>query len=310
MELDNSFHFEDEDESTEYDYEPTVKLAKPDPSILLDRDPLDYLIVSMDRYDFKSWEEVFPKRVDLLKLVFRREWREIINGFSLKAYYPKLEEELNKCKNKIVPPPELVFNAINTTSIAAIRVLILGQDPYVQPFQATGLAFSVPVKLQKPPSLNTIYQNLFNHGHIKAIPKGGNLAGWMMQGCLMLNTALTTELRQCNAHKTLWRDFIEDLVRAINDKCDSMVVLAWGKEAHELCFKCIDPVKHYIITSSHPSPKACDKVLTGYKYGVCHTDGRKKEAEYPPFSETDHFGLTNQQLIKMGKKPIYWDLIA
>lgn len=309
MELDAPFRFEDEDESTEYDYEPDVKLTRPDPSILLDRDPLDYLVVDMKNYNFQSWEDVFPTHIDLLKLVFRREWREIIHSFSVKAYYPKLEEELNKHKKNMVPPPELVFTAINICPIQKIRVLIIGQDPYVQPFQAMGLSFSVPVNLQKPPSLNTIYQNLFDHGHFKSIPKSGSLAGWALQGCLMLNTALTTELRNCNAHKSLWREFTEDLIRAVSEKCDSIVVLAWGKEAHELCFKCIDVSKHRIITSSHPSPKACDKPLNGYKYDASHVDGRKKPEEYPAFSTVDHFGLTNEYLVKMGKKPIIWDMI-
>jgi uracil-DNA glycosylase len=189
----------------------------------------------------------------------------------------------------------------------------MGQDPYpgmnkvkgkMIP-QATGISFSVPFNFPKPESLINIYHNLLNFGHIKKIPKSGNLIYWILQGCFMVNASLTTFLREKNVHRCIWRHFTDDLLDYLNKKLKNLVFMVWGKDAHVLCQK-IDPKKHYIITSSHPSPLSYGKTFIGSSYGN-HNDAKK--IVYPSFKNTDHFGKANKYLEIVGQKGIFWDVI-
>lgn len=306
----DDIRYEDEDESTEYDEEADVIPAKPIVSVLVHRNPMDYLIVSMENYNFSSWEEMFPKQIDLISLMMDTKWQEFLVTLSSKSYFAQLEENLDKYKAKMVPPPELLFNAFNLCPMERIKVVILGQDPYINPYQACGLSFSVPHKLAKPPSLDSIYRNLLKHGHISDIPSGGCLSAWALQGCLMINTAFTTVAKQSNAHKNLWKDFTNDLLTHISNVKDNVVFLVWGKEAHLLCYKNVNPRKHYFITSSHPSSYSCHKEMEGYRYGSFSFDGDHATTKYSAFDEVDHFGMANAYLKSIGKPPIIWNLIV
>ena len=207
----------------------------------------------------------------------------------------------------------MIFNAFNILSPQNIKVVIIGQDPYFNinkingkniP-QAMGCSFSVPLNYPKPPSLANIYKNLHNYGHVAEIPVTGNLSFWIIQGCLMINAAFTTIHGKANAHKDTWKEFTRDLIKYINSVCEKIVFMAWGKDAHMLCLN-IDPTRHEIITSSHPSPFSAASEYSGLAYGL--DIKMRKQVTYPPFNQTDHFGLANEYLLSVGKTGIIWDL--
>jgi uracil-DNA glycosylase len=130
---------------------------------------------------------------------------------------------------------------------------------------------------------------------------------WLLQGCLMINSALTTIHTKIGAHQATWKDFTVDLIKYINAKCQNVVFLAWGKHAHTLCLH-IDPSRHKIITSSHPSPMSVTNTMSGKSY---HLDpSKRKDVTYPSFQSTNHFGEANEFLKSKGKIPIIWDLFT
>jgi len=319
--------FMDEDEESEDDEEvpePTLNLAT-DPSqfqICQEKtigieEYQNYIFPHVNNYIFKTWNEYFPnQKVNLESLIFNSEWFEFIEQVANKKYYNNIEKILSKCLEKkqfIVPYPQLIFNAMNTMYLRNIRVVIIGQDPYFGVLQINGKripqgmgnCFSVCVGFPKPPSLTNIYGNLHKFGHVKQKPSSGNLSMWALQGCLMINSALTTVQGMPGAHQALWKDFTTDLIRYINTKCDGVVFLAWGAHAHKLCLN-IDPTKHKIITSSHPSPMSFMNTLDGLTYGMDPT--KRKQITYPPFKDVDHFGEVNRYLQQKEKQPILWDL--
>lgn len=275
-----------------------------------------YIFADIDNYDFKTWKESFPdKKVNLRSLIFRNSWNEFFDIVSKKTYYNGIERILSgylvKNESTILPYAELVFNAFNVLPPHKIKVVFLGQDPYINVTkinnknipQAMGVSFSVPLNYPKPPSLTNIYKNLLDFEHVSKIPETGCLAPWIMQGCFMINSAFTTFYGKSGAHQELWKNFTNDLIKYLNDKCKNVVFLAWGKHAHNLCMN-VDPTKHCIITTSHPSPFAYENQLSGLTYGK-----DRKPATYPSFKATDHFGRTNQYLESVGKTGIIWDLI-
>jgi len=275
------------------------------------RHHLDYLLINTNNYTFKTWEEYFPDgQVKLDSLCINEDWNEFF--VIAKKYQPDVEEKLTKYlvkKRQIVPYPELIFNSLNVLSPKKIKVVILGQDPYINKEQfngidipqAMGFSFSVPYGYPAcPPSLYNIYSNLLDFKHLKERPKEGCLMGWAMQGCLMINSSLTTLLKLSNAHSTIWPKFTKHLLKYINEECKNVVFLAWGKPAHGLCAN-IDHKQHKVIYSSHPSPFSCANTVGGWINCASVT--------HPSFKETDHFGQANEYLISVKKSPILWDVI-
>ncbi len=229
----------------------------------------------------------------------------------------KLTAQLENESKTILPNAELCFNSFNVLSPGKIKVVFIGQDPYVDVEkingkyvpQATGFAFSIPVSYPKnPPSLVNIYKNMIEFGHLKKMPATGCLANWILQGCFMINAALTTIYGEKNAHSLIWKNFTDDLLKYLNDNFENLVFVVWGKFAHNICLN-IDPNRHHIITSSHPSPLGFDKTFEGKTYGMVKRFTDRKTTIYASFKSTDHFGRINQYLKSVGKSEIIWDLI-
>lgn len=281
----------------------------------------DYIFADANYYAFKTWKDCFPDNmVNLRSLIFNPSWYEFFNMVEKKPYYREIEkilsDYLDKGKDTILPYAELVFNSLNVLSPKNIKVVFIGQDPYPDVIkignkyipQAMGFSFSVPKNFPKPPSLNNIYENLVEFGHIHKIPESGCLAPWILQGCFMINAAFTTFYGRKNSHRTIWRNFTIDLLSYINQICKNLVFLVWGKDAHMLCLD-INPQSHMIITSSHPSPLSYDKVLHGYVYGESKFPGERTRAIYQPFKSVDHFGRMNKYLTSVGKSEIFLDIL-
>ena len=185
-------------------------------------------------------------------------WCKYLNGEREKPYFQQLEKFVadEQENDTIFPPADKIFNALRLTSYEDTRVLLLGQDPYINVNQAYGLAFSVEDKDARiPPSLRNIYKELKDDLSVEP-PKHANLTDWARQGILMLNTVLTVRAGESNSHKNKgWETFTDEVIRVVNQKEETVVFVLWGKPAQKK-IPLIDAEKHVIIQGAHPSPLA------------------------------------------------------
>ncbi|HOH84770.1 MAG TPA: uracil-DNA glycosylase, partial [Bacteroidales bacterium] len=124
-------------------------------------------------------------------------------------YFSQLKEQLTEEKKRFViyPPGSLIFSAFDHTPFDAVKVVIIGQDPYHGAGQANGLCFSVSNGIPKPPSLENIFKELKTDLGI-SVPVTGNLEKWANQGVLLLNASLTVRANTANSHQNLgWHTF-------------------------------------------------------------------------------------------------------
>lgn len=162
----------------------------------------------------------------------------------------------------IYPGPEQVFEALKRTSLDAVKVVLLGQDPYHGPGQAHGLSFSVRPGVRLPPSLRNIYKEMSADLGCPQ-PDHGCLEAWSGQGVLLLNTVLTVEAQKAGSHRGRgWERFTDAVIEAINDRKDNVVFLAWGNDAKAKVAR-VDPSRHHVVTAAHPSPLAAWKGFFG-----------------------------------------------
>ena len=157
----------------------------------------------------------------------------------------------------IFPPRGTRLRALELTPLDAVKVVILGQDPYHGPGQAHGLSFSVPEGVRPPPSLVNIFKEL--RGDLGIAPPGhGNLEGWAQQGVLMLKNALTVESGQAGSHARKGWDAITDAaVAAVAERVEPSVFILWGSHAQAKAARIPalrDNSRHLILRSVHPSP--------------------------------------------------------
>lgn len=183
----------------------------------------------------------------------------------------------------ILPPPDLWFNALNSTPFDQVKVVIIGQDPYHGPGQAHGLCFSVLPGVSFPPSLRNIYKELCDDLGIRT-PRSGCLSGWAQQGVLLLNATLTVEMHQAGSHQNKgWELFTDFIIDSLNTGRDGLVFVLWGSFAHRKGAR-IDENRHLVIRAPHPSPLSAHRGFFGSK----------------PFSQV------NQWLRQRGDTPIDW----
>ncbi len=195
------------------------------------------------------------------------DWDGILKDEFEKEYYLNLREFLKKeyFNKTIYPDMNNIFNALKYTSYKDVKVVILGQDPYHEPNQAHGLAFSVEKGIRVPPSLVNIYKELKNDIGVD-IPSHGHLEEWARKGVLLLNTVLTVEKGKANSHKGKgWEIFTDNVIRRLNDREEPIVFILWGANARSKK-NLITNKKHNIIESVHPSPLSAHKGFFGGKY--------------------------------------------
>jgi uracil-DNA glycosylase len=216
-------------------------------------------------------------------------WQPIFSKEFEKPYFKAIERKLiaDEAAGKIIfPNKSLLFEAFNLTPFNQVKVVILGQDPYHGEGEANGLCFSVNGGIKIPPSLRNIYKELGNDIEGFKNPNHGNLQHWAKQGVLLLNTSLTVIKDQANSHSKIgWQQFTNKVIESISNQNEQVVFILWGKNAHEK-MEFINPNKHFIIKSVHPSPLSASRGFFGSK----------------PFSKT------NQYLIANNKTPIDWKL--
>ena len=185
-------------------------------------------------------------------------WRKYLNDEREKPYFKQLETFVadEQKHHTIFPPEDKIFTALKLTSYEDTRVLLLGQDPYIQTGQAHGLAFSVEDKNARiPPSLRNIYKELKDDVGVES-PRHANLTDWAKQGILMLNVVLTVRMGESNSHKNKgWETFTDEIIRVVSGKKETVVFVLWGKPAQKK-IPLIDTEKHVIVQGAHPSPLA------------------------------------------------------
>ena len=194
------------------------------------------------------------------------KWKDIINNEKQKDYFKDLEITLeNEYKTKkIYPSKDKIFKAFDLCEYDNLKVVILGQDPYHQPNQAQGLAFSTPASIKNPPSMvNIIKEVISDMGDCQCID--GDLSSWAKQGVLLINTIFTVEDSKPNSHKNIgWDKFTNNILKYISENKKDIVFILWGAGAIKKS-KFIDESKHHIITSVHPSPLSSYRGFFGSK---------------------------------------------
>lgn len=216
------------------------------------------------------------------------DWLDALQGEFAQPYMQQLRDFLQAEKaagKAIFPPGALIFNALNSTPLDKVRVVIIGQDPYHGPGQAHGLSFSVPPGVRTPPSLQNIFKEI-NRDLGLPIPQHGCLQSWAEQGVLLLNAVLTVEQGLAGSHaRRGWERFTSRVIELVNERCEHCVFLLWGSYAQRKGEQ-IDRTRHCVLTSVHPSPLSAHRGFIG----------------------NGHFSAANDYLVSNGLAPIDWSL--
>ncbi|MGA1192593.1 MAG: uracil-DNA glycosylase [Bdellovibrionota bacterium] len=213
-------------------------------------------------------------------------WREVLHGEKQKRYFSDLIAfvENERASGKVIYPRNgEVFQALSLTEFEAVKLVILGQDPYHGPNQAHGLCFSVPTGIPFPPSLENIYKELKSDVGVER-PKSGSLHGWARQGVLLLNSVLTVQSGQAGSHANKgWERFTDRIIAELNERREGLVFLLWGAYAQKKG-SIIDTTRHTVLVAPHPSPLSAHRGFFGCR----------------------HFSQANTSLLQRGIAPIDW----
>lgn len=197
------------------------------------------------------------------------DWDELLKDEFNKEYYLNLRKFLAKEYREHTVYPDMydIFNAFKLTSYNDTKVVIFGQDPYHEPNQAHGLAFSVQNGVRIPSSLVNIYKEL-NSELGCYVPNNGNLTKWAKQGVMLLNNSLTVRASQANSHRNVgWEEFTDAVASLYNKRETPIIFMLWGNNAKEK-MKIITNPNHIILTSVHPSPLSASRGFFGCNHFV------------------------------------------
>ena len=222
-----------------------------------------------------------------MKRVLTTDWDHTLASEFSQSYWQALQDFVTNERSQfeVFPSSEKVFTALELTPFAQTQVVILGQDPYHEPGQAHGLAFSVQQGTRIPPSLRNIYKELAQDVGCP-IPSHGDLTAWAQQGVLLLNTTLTVRSGQAASHQGHgWEQFTDQIIRELNNKTEPIVFILWGASSRKKA-TLINQQRHVVIESSHPSPLSVRHGFFGSR----------------PFSRA------NAVLVENGREPINWCL--
>ena len=198
-------------------------------------------------------------------------WRAVLDPVLASPKSQQLDEFLAAAEaagKAVYPPRGAWLAALDLTPLEAVKVVILGQDPYHGPGQAHGLAFSVQDGVKVPPSLVNIYKELASDLGLP-IPRHGNLTKWAQQGVLLLNAALTVEDGQPASHQGRgWEEITDAVVAAVAAKAEPCVFLLWGSHAQKKAQSVpgLQNSHHLILTAPHPSPLSAHRGFLGCRH--------------------------------------------
>ena len=216
-----------------------------------------------------------------------KSWGEALSAEWDKEYFRELARKLHEEKDRgivIYPPGSKIFRAFDLCPLDAVKVVILGQDPYHGAGQAMGLSFSVPEGIAAPPSLKNIFKEIESDLGIR-MSGSPDLEPWARQGVLLLNSVLTVRAGVAASHAGLgWQNFTDAVIKLISERCEGVVFMLWGNYARSKS-ALIDSGRHLVLQAAHPSPLA-----RGAFFG-CR-----------------HFSQANAYLVRSGRSPINWQL--
>ncbi len=224
-----------------------------------------------------------------MDLKIGNDWDELLSAETDKPYFAQLREFVeNEYANYIVyPPRSLIFAALKYVPYSEVRVVIVGQDPYINPGQANGLAFAVGSGVKLPPSLVNIYKELSSDLGADMSGAGGDLTGWAKQGVLLLNATLTVRAGQSDAHSGCgWQTFTDSIISLLGRREKPLVFILWGAKAQKK--RTFIAPRHCVIASAHPSPLSAYNGFFGSR----------------PFSRANAF------LEKNGIPPVDWTEVS
>lgn len=217
-------------------------------------------------------------------------WREHVP--LMRSGYPEellAQVEARRQHATIYPPQDQIFAALNLTPSDAVKVVIVGQDPYHGAGQANGLAFAVSKGIKPPPSLRNIFKEVIadvydGDAGENAPAATSDLTAWAEQGVLLLNATLTVRADEAGSHADLgWQALTDDIIRALSEKRAHLVFMLWGKYAQAKRLL-IDEGRHLILAAPHPSPLSAWRGFFGCR----------------------HFSQANEYLAAHGQEPIRW----
>ncbi len=215
-------------------------------------------------------------------------WKARIGDWLLRPEMRELAAFLRQRKAagaRIYPPGPQIFAAFDATPFDAVKVVILGQDPYHGRGQAHGLCFSVLPGVPVPPSLVNIYKEIQDDLGI-APPDHGCLLPWARRGVLLLNAVLTVEEGRAGSHQGKgWEGFTDHAIETLAREREGLVFMLWGSYA-QAKGKVIDTRRHRVLRAPHPSPLSAHRGFLG----------------------CGHFGAANRYLEQHGQAPIDWQL--
>jgi uracil-DNA glycosylase len=211
-------------------------------------------------------------------------WKKRLAPEFEKAYFQALTDFVREeyKANKVYPPPKDIFRAFELTPFDAVKVVILGQDPYHGPNQANGLCFAVHHGVQTPPSLQNIFKEI-ESDFGRPANRDPDLSRWAKQGVLLLNATLTVQAGKAGSHQGKgWEQFTDAAIQALNDGRENLVFILWGNYAKQKGSR-VDFTKHLVLESAHPSPFSADR-----------------------FFGNKHFSKANEYLKEHRQAPIDW----
>ncbi len=211
------------------------------------------------------------------------QWDALLCGEFESEYFINLEDKINQRYElgEVYPPKDKIYRAFSLINPKDVKVVIVGQDPYINKGEADGLAFSANIA-KLPPSLRNIYKELETDLGVKRL--GGDLTDLAKKGVFLINRVLSVEAKKSKSHAGLgWEKFTKNVIASISENFDNLVFILWGNDAKKLK-KVIDGSRHHIIEGVHPSPLSSYRGFFGSK----------------PFSRA------NEYLESSGKQVIDW----
>jgi len=212
-------------------------------------------------------------------------WKRVLSAEFEKPYFKTLIAAVAEVYTAELcyPPVDQVFRSFDECTFDDVKVVIIGQDPYINSNQANGLAFSVNPGVPFPPSLRNIHKELVASGALQG-GFDGDLSSWAKQGVLLLNATLTVKAGESNSHEHLgWSVFTDAVIEALAKNKNHLVYLLWGGFAQKKA-KMVNSKENLILKAPHPSP------LSAYR----------------GFFGCGHFNRCNEYLVQQNKVPIQW----
>lgn len=216
-----------------------------------------------------------------------KQWEIFFHELRQKEYFQQLEAFLDEeySTKTIFPERKNIFRAFDLTPVEEVKVVIIGQDPYHEPGQAQGLAFSVPQGTKVPPSLVNIYKEIQNDIGCPVDVKNGDLTYLAKQGVLLINAYFTVISGMALSHHIKQYDLLMlDIINYLNKLDQPIVFMLWGNFAKKYEKYLTNP-QHLILKSAHPSPLG---------------------ANHGGWFNEHQFSKTNEYLKSYGLKPIEW----